>query len=653
MALSGVINTNTYNSKGRYYKLSWSATQSVANNTSTITWVLSAEGNKNTWYAERYVNATIAGQAVFSKTARVERYDGQIATGTLTLTHNNDGTLSFSASLGAELVTNYQGVPNLTGSGTFTLDAIPRQASITAAPNFTDEQNPTLSYSNPAGNAVTSLQACIANDAGGVQYAKYRDISKTGTSYQFVLTDAERAALRAATPNSNTLKVRFYIKTTIGGVDYYSNSPKVMTIVNANPVISASAVDINSVTTALTGDNTKFIKYYSNVQVSVSATAQKSATITSTSGAATYNNVENSAWAVSAVDSRGNSSTKTVSGTMIPYVRLTCNLGSNTPDTSGNMTVTCSGNYFNGSFGAVANTLTVQYRYKTQGGSYGNWTNMSVTKSGNTYSATASLSGLSYQETYVFQTRATDKLATASTDESAVKSLPLFHWGESDFVFEVPVTFNAGATGAGESGSSGNTINGDFNITGNLRLKGSGNYGNTLFFGDGSYSYITETTDDDLTIKSSDLHLNASNLYFNNRSIVYGQWTPTLSSSAVSSYSVRQGWYQKLGSVVTIGWQIKATCNSGYNSTSISISGLPFAPTYDASGGGICSGAYVSAGFNFESWVASTGSTITGRVQSCNNTSAANLSTSASGLFYRSGGGELTIGGTICYLTNS
>lgn len=40
-------------------------------------------------------------------------------------------------------------------------------------------------------------------------------------------------------------------------------------------------------------------------------------------------------------------------------------------------------------------------------------------------------------------------------------------------------------------------------ITGDLRLKGDGNYGNTLYFGDGSYCYLCEDTDDHLTIKAT------------------------------------------------------------------------------------------------------------------------------------------------------
>ena len=100
----------------------------------------------------------------------------------------------------------------------------------------------------------------------------------------------------------------------------------------------------------------------------------------------------------------------------------------------------------NGSFGAVANTLTVQYRWKKSGGSYSSWTDVTATKSGNTYSATATKSGFAYKDLYVFQCRAVDKLATVPTSEKNIKSLPVYDWGKDDFVFNVPVTFGAGFT---------------------------------------------------------------------------------------------------------------------------------------------------------------------------------------------------------------
>ena len=54
------------------------------------------------------------------------------------------------------------------------------------------------------------------------------------------------------------------------------------------------------------------------------------------------------------------------------------------------------------------------------------------------------------------------------------------------------------------------TLNGNPTVTGNLRLKGSGNYGNKLNFGDGEYVYLYEETDDNLTIKASTLNLSAT-----------------------------------------------------------------------------------------------------------------------------------------------
>ena len=427
---------------------------------------------------------------------------------------------------------------------------------------------------------------------------------------------------------------------------------------NEKPIVSGSVVDVNSTTVGLTGDSSKLVKYYSNAQATMTAQAQGGASIDldslviTNSGSVgygfshTFNNIESNTFSFSAADSNGNIGNDTVTPTMVNYVKLTCNYISEMPDGSGNMTVRCNGNYFNGSFGAVSNTLTVKYRYKTATGSYGAWQSMTFSTVGNTYYATASLTGLDYQTRYTFQCEASDRLAVVRSGEDTVKSVPVFHWGEDDFVFEVPVTFNAGVNGGG-----GNTHEGDVNITGNLRLKGSGNYGNTLYFGDGEYCYLTEATDDSLTIKATGLYLNPTNLYLNGSTVKYGSWTPTLSSSsAVSSYTVRQGWYQKLGNVVTIGWQIKAQINSGYHSTTLSISGVPYTPSYAAFGGGIAHNLYTSTGHLFEGWGVSDSGVITARLQPATNSGNINIASSS---YYPNGGGTLTIAGTICYITSS
>jgi hypothetical protein len=73
-----------------------------------------------------------------------------------------------------------------------------KYATITYAPNFNDESNPTIKYNNPAGKTVTSLQACISLD-GSKADVSYRNIPKKGTSYTFDLTDEERNVLRENT----------------------------------------------------------------------------------------------------------------------------------------------------------------------------------------------------------------------------------------------------------------------------------------------------------------------------------------------------------------------------------------------------------------------------------------------------------------------
>ena len=669
--------TITANGANGHHKFTLTVTEnstSTTNNSSSVSWsfVISPVVKSYDWISNsgKVKYSVVVNGTTYS--GAITTYDGvstvTIKSGTGTCTHNDDGSKSISFSFSITDSTGWSFAPgNASASGTMALTQIPRKATITSAPNFTDVGNPTIKYYNPAGNAVSSVAACISLTGAETDIA-YREVSKTGTSYTFNLTEAERNVLRNAT-SGNSRTVYFYLRTIIGDVRNFDNKAVTFSISNGEPIVTASVVDTNSTTIALTGDENKLVKYFSNAQATMTATAQKGASIdeslyiirngssTGHGTSHTFNNVEGNTFTFSAEDSRGNVGTTSLTPTMVAYIKPTCHISNNRPDALGNMTVACSGNYFNGSFGAVSNILTVQYRYKVSGGTFSSWANMTATKSGNTYYATADFSIPSFSQSlyYVFETRATDRLATATSTESNVKSTPIFHWGESDFVFEVPVTFNAGVNNSATSTTSTDqTINGDLNVTGDLRLKGSGNYGNTLRFGDGSYCYISEPSDDVMTIKASSINLDANNVKVYGNAIpvlATGVWSPTLSSSAVSSYSTQYGWYSKMGQTVSVGFYVKATCRSGYNSTLLTIGGLPFSPLYAGAGGGMCAGAYVSAGFTFQCFVAETDGSITTRVQACNNTSATNLSTSKSGCWYPSGGGEITISGTITYIS--
>ena len=449
---SGSFGTTYYNNRNIVF--SWTlASQNIANNTSTINWTLTGGGSATSWFNTRNGYVNIDGARRWTQTSDIQLSNGTVmASGSLTLTHNADGKRSFSANAGATIYSygTYQ-----SGSGSWELPQIPRAATLTAAPNFTDEESPVIAYSNPAGNSVTSLKACIANSSGTVVYAEYRDIPLDGTSYTFNLTDAERNNIRWASINSPNLAVKFYVTTVIGGNTYYSTLDKIVNIVNANPTITATAKDVGTASILLTGDNQTIIKGHNYITFTQTATAYKGASIKAqnvTCGSQTVNgasgaliNVDSGELVFSATDSRGFKTPFTYNFKVIDYVKLTCNLKVKKLNAEGQTSITLNGNYFNGSFGAQDNELTIYYRYKKDYENYTEWFTANATLEGNTYNAEVDIIGLDYRNAYTFQAKAKDKILEVSTNEERVKSIPVFDWGENDFAFNVDVFDKNGA----------------------------------------------------------------------------------------------------------------------------------------------------------------------------------------------------------------
>lgn len=397
MASSGSFNTSSYGSGNynRYLRFEWSVkSQSVANNTTTISYTLKgAGGNTTSYQMSGNFKLVIDGTTVYSSSDRIQLKNGTVVkSGTFTMTHTSTGTRSFSASAQAGINTV---AVNCKGSGSWELPTIARGATITSASDFNDTANPTIQYTNPAGTAVTSLQACIADTNGQTIYVQYRDISQTGTSYTFNLTDAERNALRAATPNSNTLNLKFYIKTVISSTTLYSSLQKTMTIVNANPTFSASYKDTNSTVTAITGNNQQIVRNQSTLQISVtSLSAKKSATISSvtctlngttytgtisgtscTFNIGTVNIASNTTAAIKVTDSRGNSTSQNLSIQMLDWTLPTAIV---TMERENNFysdtTVTVDGSY---SSVDNKNSMTIKLRYKkTTASTWSSYTTM-------------------------------------------------------------------------------------------------------------------------------------------------------------------------------------------------------------------------------------------------------------------------------------
>ena len=377
------------------------------------------------------------------------------------------------------------------------LPIIPPIATVLTATAFTDEENPVITYKNPAGSSVTTLQACIASYDGKTIYAAYRDISKTGTSYTFNLTSAERNTLRAAAANSKTINVAFYIKTVISGKTYTHYLHRVLTIVNCNPTITNITIaDANSTTAALTGDINKLIRYESMAEYQYTVAASKSATIVSQyvqNGSkkitglsqGVIDDVESGLFTFGATDSRGLTSEVSIEKTIVDYVKPTCYQVielSMTSETGAQAKITATGNYFNGSFGAVANTIKVEYRMTNNDGVMGSWTTIAATPTFNngTYTVSTTVSGLSYSTSYTFQCRITDKLNQVISAQYTTRLMPIFDWGEADFNFNVPVNITATSATQSVLNMNGETV---------IRHTGSST-NNTVLSGSGGHIYI-------------------------------------------------------------------------------------------------------------------------------------------------------------------
>lgn len=375
------FNTNGYN--GRFLAFLWQvASQDIANNQTTINWQLEGRGDApSSWYYAGNFKVVIEGTTVYSSATRIKLYKNtRVAEGSFTIKHNSDGNKTFSASAEAGI---YTVAVNCTGSGSFALPQIPRQATITSAPNFNDEQNPTINYSNPAGNNVTSLQACISL-TGSTSDIAYRDISKTGTSYTFNLTTAERNILRQATTTSNTRTVYFYVKTVIGGNTFYNSVGKTLTIINNKPTFSVAYLDTKSQTTTITGNNQKIIQNNSTLRINITnATALKYATLSNakvtingtattknfTSGSSsltidigTINVSSNLSVPVVVTDSRGNTTTHTLNVQVwpwsLPTAIITCQRKSNFYSET-DINVNADYSSLNNK-----NQITIKYQYK-------------------------------------------------------------------------------------------------------------------------------------------------------------------------------------------------------------------------------------------------------------------------------------------------
>ena len=214
--------------QGRYLKLECTQTIDVATNKSTIHWVLSSVGGIDNNYSTGPTTVTINGvQAYYKSRTEYNTYTFPAARGSVSgdivIDHNMDGSKTINVSVSTAVW--YGSAQVQTYSGTWTLDNIPREAKITAASDFTDVDNPSITFSNPGG---FRMDVWLEPNPVGDHLCVKENIPNTG-SYTWVLTDEERDELRRRCAG-NSCPIRLGLYSYPGGVQIADYKDKTYTI---------------------------------------------------------------------------------------------------------------------------------------------------------------------------------------------------------------------------------------------------------------------------------------------------------------------------------------------------------------------------------------------------------------------------------------
>ena len=331
-----------------------------------------------------------------------------------------------------------------------------------------DESNPVITYylnerANYRDMEVERL-LLYATLPDGTELFSTRDIAIVANgTYTVSLSDEARNLIVSSATTTKTAYIYFHLRTTdYDGHLFDYEVPVNCTIINANPIINQHIETTDGLSLDLTYNPNAIIADVSDVYYEIGATPQKGATIVSQYvtcdgktqylAAGTYENVHNPRFTFTVVDSRGNSTTKVVDQTYIPYFPITCNLTTESvtiDDVIATSKFKVSGKYYNGTFGPKDNTLYIEYRYAVgENGSFGEWKTSTPLIGEEDYLANIYITE-HYQNSIVIEVKVYDSITQRELTQTYIAA-PAFDWGQHDFNFNVPVTINGDLTVTGE-----------------------------------------------------------------------------------------------------------------------------------------------------------------------------------------------------------
>lgn len=279
MATSGSFNTTGY--QGRYLTFSWEVkSQSVADNTTTISWYLRGAGDTTTsYYYTQNIKVTIDDVTVFTHSLDV---DGQIllrngtvvTSGTYTFSHNNEGNHSFSAYVEAGI---YNWSVNCKGSGSFDLPQIARASAITSVDNVTLGNKCRVTWTPASASFRYKLKFSIGSwsyTTGAIH--PNRTSAYTYSEYTIPL----EVAYQIVDGFTGVMTVTLYTYSNSGATTQVGSADaktfRVTVPASEAPVVSMSLSPVHSLPDAF---NDIYVQGVSKVRAEISAEAKYNATI--------------------------------------------------------------------------------------------------------------------------------------------------------------------------------------------------------------------------------------------------------------------------------------------------------------------------------------------------------------------------------------
>lgn len=270
MPLSGYLVTSDYD--GRYYKLDWVAEPDIPANKSKIIWTLQALGGNAESYPERTLKVKVAGVEDYSKTTKVDRSVGVIASDSVTVRHNDDGSKSFTASV--QVAVNGSTV-NCTGSQRFTLTNI-KQLSTLSVEDGTLGQPQTMTVTKYLGEATSESGHNSTHTVTATCGSKSITILENSpeTMKSFTLPRAWASENTTGSYVSVLFEITTYNGETVLGTLKYTRNYKIS---NALPSVTINVEDLVSNPEVYGG----YVQGVSSLNVTIDASGAYGATIES------------------------------------------------------------------------------------------------------------------------------------------------------------------------------------------------------------------------------------------------------------------------------------------------------------------------------------------------------------------------------------